>query len=176
MGDVVDIGDLVIKTGSKIKDASGPDDGKPKSCWLKSHGRGFGSIPSGLFSKDKSCNPGREMQGGLCYDVCKAGKGVGPVCWGTCPTGTKACGVLCQLEGETCAGMLKNITKTAIETGVKGAGQDYFGAIKGAIGIADQLTYPVCAVMNDIEAELWAMMEEDEFDFDHQMYDQYFLM
>lgn len=116
----------VIETGETIKGmvdrTTGPDDGKPKSCWLKSHGRGFGRPPSGLFKGKPSCKTGRELSGGLCYDACPAGKGVGPVCWGSCPVGTTSCGVLCQLEGETCTGFATKITKDIVSTGVKGAG------------------------------------------------------
>lgn len=64
----------VIETKETIKGmvdrTTGPDDGKPKTCWLKSHGRGFGRPPSGLLKGSPSCNAGKEMSGGLCYDVC----------------------------------------------------------------------------------------------------------
>jgi hypothetical protein len=88
--------------------------------------------------------------------------------------------VLCLLEGETCSGVAGKITKAAVETGVKGAGQDYLGAVKGAMSLAGQFAYPVCATMNGIddlyeEAEQDDMMVESGEDFDHRMYDHYFL-
>lgn len=168
MGDVVDIAEMSAKAAKAGGQAVGlleppPDDGKPKSCWLKSHGRGFGSIPKGLFSKNKSCAEGKEMSGGLCYDKCAQGTGVGPVCWGSCPAQTKQCGVLCLLEGESCTGMATKITKDAISTGVSGAGQDYLGAVKGAFSLVDNFTYPVCKTFNGLDLdgfedddEVWA--------------------
>ena len=101
-----------------------PDDGVLRSCWIKSHGRGFGKIPTDVMSisRSRSCNTGREMSGGLCYDTCPEGKGVGPVCWGLCPIGTMECGVLCLIPAETCSGMIINITKDVVTTGVKAVG------------------------------------------------------
>jgi hypothetical protein len=48
-------------------------------CWKRSYGRGVGLIPTGCWD--------RENQDGLCYVRCDGGfKGVGPVCWQTCPS------------------------------------------------------------------------------------------
>ena len=50
------------------------------SCVKPSYGRGAGTIPEG-------CDNGKENDAGLCYPPCdKNFKGVGPVCWGTCPS------------------------------------------------------------------------------------------
>ncbi len=99
MAEIAEMTQKVVKKAGEVagvvEKVVAPDDGKPHTCWLKSHGRGFGSIPSGLFSKSKGCKEGKEMSGGLCYKMCEEGHGVGPVCWGACPTGTTACGVLC---------------------------------------------------------------------------------
>ena len=57
------IGTTAGKALGLLKKSQEPDDGKPKSCWLKSHGRGFGRPSMG-----KPCNPGRESSGGFCYD------------------------------------------------------------------------------------------------------------
>lgn len=91
MSDVIDIAEMTKKgakaAGQYIGWIDAPiDDGKPKSCWLKSHYRGFGSIPF-VDEEDhtRKCNPGRELSGGLCYDICPQGSGSGPLCWGTCP-------------------------------------------------------------------------------------------
>jgi hypothetical protein len=51
--------------------------------------RGVGSLPT-------ACPGGREYDAGLCYTPCNPGfTGVGPVCWGTCPTGYEDWGVQC---------------------------------------------------------------------------------
>ena len=40
--------------------------------------------------------------------------------------------------------MVTKVTKDVIATGVKGAGQDYLGAVKGAMTVGADLVYPVC--------------------------------
>ena len=75
MSDVADIANMGAKAAKGAGQMMGiikapPDDGKLRSCWLKSHGRGFGKIPSGMLKGKRYCNPGREMSGGLCYDKC----------------------------------------------------------------------------------------------------------
>ena len=172
----------VIEVGSKVKGivdrTTAPADGKPHTCWLRSHGRGFGKLPSGLFS-GRSCPSGKELDGGLCYDVCAAGSGVGPVCWGSCPAGTTACGVLCIADGEAkCIGTVTKVTKDTISTGIKSFGQDYFGAIMGALNVADDLAFPVCSTMNGIseqfeQANYW---DRDEFEDDPHFYDSSFFL
>ena len=126
------------------------------------------------------------------------------MCWGSCPAETNACGVLCLLPGETCTGTVFKITKGVVSTGVKAAGQDYFGAVKGALGVAADLIYPICRTMNGIDEDLLDYdqdrfynqygMDEDLLDYDqdyfyeqygfdrefmdedhHRFYDQYFL-
>ena len=72
--------------------------------------------------------------------------------------------------------MLTKVTKDAIGAGAKSAGQDYFGAIKGALTVAGDLAYPVCATMNGIaEDEINFLWLDDMDDNDLQKYDQYFL-
>ena len=56
MDDVADIANMGARAAKAGGQAMGfiespPDDGKPKSCWLKSHGRGFGRIPSGVLTR-----------------------------------------------------------------------------------------------------------------------------
>lgn len=43
--------------------------------------------------------------------------------------------------------MLYTMTKDMIATGTAGVGQDYLGAVKGAMSIIDDLCYPVCQTM-----------------------------
>ena len=47
------------------------------------------------------------------------------------------------------------MTKDVIETGVKGVGHDYLGAVKGALDVIEDLAYPICSTMtpNEIEDE-----------------------
>ena len=101
------------------------------------------------------------------------------MCWGSCPTGTKPCGVLCQLEGEKCAGMVMKVTKDVVSTGVKGVGQDYLGAVKGAMTVADDLAYPICRDMGGnglpiydpwFDERLWYFPPTVEEDEDEEMY------
>ncbi len=62
----------------------------------KSYGRGAGTIPT-------NCG-GNQYDAGLCYKQCNAGYGgVGPVCWGNCPSGKTNCGAGCGSSPATCA-------------------------------------------------------------------------
>lgn len=62
-------------------------------CWMKTYGRGVGTIPS-------EC-PGREKDGLLCYPHCAAGyDGVGPVCWQMCPAGYTDDGATCRRDAQ----------------------------------------------------------------------------
>ncbi len=63
------------------------------SCHKDSYGRGAG-YPLG-------CSNDEDYDAGLCYDKCNYGAdGVGPVCWGHCPSGTTECGgALCLEDG-----------------------------------------------------------------------------
>ena len=74
MSDVAEIGNLSAHLAKSAGQAAGvlqtPDDGKPKSCWIKSHGRGFGRMPSGILRMHRTCSEGKELSGGLCYDKC----------------------------------------------------------------------------------------------------------
>lgn len=49
------------------------------------------------------------MQNGMCYDStpchCSAVK-EGPLCWGHCQPGTKACGALCLDDRYSCTGLI----------------------------------------------------------------------
>ena len=50
------------------------------SCAKATYGRGVGKIP-------EVCDDGKENNSGLCYVPCRENfKGVGPICWGICPT------------------------------------------------------------------------------------------
>lgn len=58
-------------------------------CWRQSYGRGAGEIAG-------ACPPGTEKDGALCYPLPQKGyKGVGPVCWQSCPSGFRDDGAFC---------------------------------------------------------------------------------
>ena len=58
--------------------------------------RGIGLAPS-------VCESGKENDTGLCYPKCNAGfSGVGPVCWGQCPSGWVQCGMGCARSSQAC--------------------------------------------------------------------------
>jgi hypothetical protein len=90
------------------------------------------------------CSSDKDTDVGLCYTKCKAGfKGIGPVCWGSCPTPPtiEECGALCISGGGDCSGyvmkvvgqvadLVASVAKTA-------AGDiDIGGIIKGSTDIA----------------------------------------
>ena len=59
-------------------------------CWKRTYTRGAGVVPTG------ECPAGQEKNAGLCYPVCRAGfKGVGPVCWRSCPDNFRDDGAYC---------------------------------------------------------------------------------
>lgn len=66
------------------------------SCAKDSYGRTAG-VPLG-------CSADEQEDAGLCYTPCENdADGVGPVCWGHCPSGTTSCaGTLCLEDGMTC--------------------------------------------------------------------------
>ena len=73
MGPIAEIGGMAMTTVDKFTKEG------PRSCWLKTKGRGFGH-PLSACPKDKEKNLL------MCYDKCKEGyTGVGPVCWQDCP-------------------------------------------------------------------------------------------
>ena len=56
-------------------------------------------IKKTLFDR-QTCRADEDLIAGLCYPKCKDGyKGVGPVCWATCPAGMTDIGVSCQKNG-----------------------------------------------------------------------------
>jgi hypothetical protein len=62
-------------------------------CWRHSYGRGVGVPVS-------ACPKGQDKDAGLCYPTCEDigmqdAKGVGPVCWQTCPSGFRDDGAYC---------------------------------------------------------------------------------
>ncbi len=63
----------------------------------KSYGRGAGKPLN-------SCPSSQEKDAGLCYKKCKTGyKGVGPVCWGSCPKDYVNDGATCRKRGKIIA-------------------------------------------------------------------------
>ena len=53
------------------------------------------------------CEPGKEMDAGLCYKACPIGyDGVGPVCWAKAPPTWQDCGMGAAKNGATCASVI----------------------------------------------------------------------
>ena len=81
--------------------------------------------------------------------------------------------------------MVSKVTKDVIVTGVKGFGQDYLGAVKGALTVASQLAYPVCRNMGAnglygydpwFDEELWyfpSYEEEGGLGYEPHYYGEY---
>ncbi len=73
----------------------------------KSYGRGVGKALH-------TCGSGKEKDAGLCYTQCKKGyNGVGPVCWGSCPAGTRNDGATCRKPAHIFGHSGKRIGKLA---------------------------------------------------------------
>jgi hypothetical protein len=64
--------------------------------------RGIGLAPS-------VCDGDKVNSGGLCYPSCKPNfSGIGPVCWGTCPSGWTDCGAGCAENAGQCVKVIGN--------------------------------------------------------------------
>jgi len=65
-------------------------------CWVRAFGRGVGELID-------SCADGWDQSGLLCYPGCRSGyRGVGPVCWQSCPGPTEGPGKLYRDDGAFC--------------------------------------------------------------------------
>ena len=99
------------------------------SCQKKSYGRGAGT--------PLVCKSGLEEDAGLCYKSCSTLSqahnstnydGVGPVCWGKCPTGMFECGALCTEDSATCSDSVKADIKSVLDA-VEKVAQASIGSI-----------------------------------------------
>ena len=107
------------------------------SCTKKTYGRTAG--------RPLVCRPDLVQDGALCYPECEAGThGVGPMCWGNCPSEKPVkCGALCLPEGTTCSNHLWGLTLTGLGiTGVPGlvAGTGLGGLAYYAVSATDATT------------------------------------
>eukprot|EP00013_Stygamoeba_regulata_P011952 CAMPEP_0177670978 /NCGR_PEP_ID=MMETSP0447-20121125/24410_1 /TAXON_ID=0 /ORGANISM="Stygamoeba regulata, Strain BSH-02190019" /LENGTH=269 /DNA_ID=CAMNT_0019178243 /DNA_START=54 /DNA_END=863 /DNA_ORIENTATION=- len=75
----------------------------------KSYGRGAG-VPM-------VCAEGLQEDAGLCYPPCPSDKykGVGPVCWASCPAGAFECGVICLDNSGECTTQMLSLSKAVVE-------------------------------------------------------------
>lgn len=132
--------------GNILTTLTKPDDGTPKSCWIKSALR--------KFKFGTTCSDGdyEKGTGPVCYKKCPKGNGIGPVCWGKChATNHKTgCGPLCLLKADKaqCNDVVKAVTMDAISIGVSAGSGDVLGAIMGSLAIASDLVYPICKEFN----------------------------
>ena len=109
------------------------------SCAKNSYGRGAG-IPLQCDHKVE------EYDTGLCYNNCDNGlKGIGPVCWGSCPSGYEECGALC-LKNQTCAGKIKEYVEDILKIVKDIAEKNVPGTIIDIGKLATDLIYPICKV------------------------------
>jgi len=123
------------------------------SCQKKSYGRGFGSA--------LKCGGGLEQSGALCYSACNATDphGVGPICWGDCPTGWNDCaGAMCTQTTDICTDSVKQVIEGAIDLAESIAGAasgeiDLSKIVKGIAGAGDlagALIHPLCSATSYI--------------------------
>ena len=73
--------------------------------------------------------------------------------------------------------MIGKVTKDVVVTGIKGVGQDYLGAVKGALTVGTDLAYPVCRDMGEnglytsydpwFDDRLWYFPSQEMEDFEH---------
>lgn len=66
------------------------------------------------------CESGKQYDAGLCYDNCKGNyTGVGPVCWGGCPTTHPfQCGGGCAKDQTTCAALTSEMVISSINMAI----------------------------------------------------------
>jgi len=98
------------------------------------------------------CTSDLEYDTGLCYTKCRTDfKGIGPVCWGTCPippTIDDKCGALCISEG-TCTDYVMKVVGDVADLVASVASTamgdiDVGGIIKGSVDVAKNFIFPVC--------------------------------
>lgn len=125
-------------------------DGAGPVCWSTTKCTG-GTTDAGFFCTKNSyvqapitpsCGQ-KEYDAGLCYDACKTGyNGIGPVCWGTCPSAMSTdCGAMCgknsgecgkAIGGQVVAGLEVAGTVAAVAATGGGAAAAKAGAVAGA--------------------------------------------
>merc|ERR1711998_288285 len=107
-----------------------------QGCWKDAYGRGVGKpihacgagltqrgllcyAGAGLLNpKPLGCAPNEEYDAGLCYSQkCRAGtKAIGPMCWGSCPSGSWDCLGFCTPGGlKACAGHIKDVIHQVVD-------------------------------------------------------------
>jgi len=107
------------------------------SCAKKSYGRTAGT--------PLSCKADEQYDAGLCYPPCQQGtKGIGPVCWGTCPAGTSQCGALCLADGESCASYVAGNFKNMVDLVAGIATADVPGSAIAVASVAQGYAFPTC--------------------------------
>lgn len=106
------------------------------SCAKKTHGRGVG-VPL-------ACAENEDYDAALCYKPCKDEfKGIGPVCWGSCPAGYTQCGALC-LKDEACDQKIKQYMQGVIDIITAFAAEHYIEGIIDIGKFAKDFVYPIC--------------------------------
>jgi len=109
------------------------------SCQKGSYGRTAGQT--------LNCDSEQQYDAGLCYDPCNAGyDGVGPVCWGACPSGMSQCGALCMTDSSACAGEIMSMCEDVLEAAADLATieDDPMGAVNSVVKVVKDFDFPVC--------------------------------
>lgn len=113
------------------------------SCAKHSYGRTAGT--------PLTCKSDQEYDTGLCYPPCEHNtNGVGPVCWGNCPAGTKSCGgALCLSPDKSCSSYITGAIKDVLKGIISIASGCTAGTCVIDISkIALDYTFPVCEDYN----------------------------
>lgn len=109
------------------------------SCQKSSYGRGAG-VPLG-------CSKDQEYDTGLCYPPCRQTyTGIGPVCWGQCPSQWKEsnlCLGLC-LQKETCAGHIREFANDVSKLAEDFANKNYVDVIVDVAKLVQDTVYDKC--------------------------------
>jgi hypothetical protein len=106
------------------------------SCAKDSYGRGAGT-PLG-------CGNGEEYDTGLCYPPCQENfKSIGPVCWGSCPSGYTPCGALC-LKDQSCANQIKQYFEGVVDIVKDFAQKNYVQGFIDIAKFAEGFIFDVC--------------------------------
>ena len=95
-------------------------------CNKKSYGRGVGTTPT-------ECSADKEKDALLCYKKCETNyKGIGPICWGICPSGFGDAGNFCSKPkpyGRGGGHITKDICERSRDRGARTNGCERYGAL-----------------------------------------------
>ena len=108
------------------------------SCVKPSYGRGVGKL--------LSCRGDQDFDAGLCYPKCRNSyTGVGPVCWGRCPSHLPHnCGAGCAVTASFCTDNIIDQVWKPVEMVLNAAAKDAKGAAAAGAEACQAYIWPVC--------------------------------